>query len=304
VKTLISILTVLMLLGSGSALAGERDGRGGGGHGGGCGGGCGGGGHPGAGGGYNTNVNVNVNANANASAGAFAGAGAFINARAYDVGSVGPRVPVYGGVVSTGGDYGYGAVGGYGYGGGYGPVVVTGAGYGTSRPYGYVVYGFGRRYVTTDRCGGGCGQRPPPPPSCYSPCRNGSHASNPGGGHGQGYSGSASGSSYSVRERYSESAAYSTGYQGGYASGQRYSGRGDDGPRHAPSPYSTAPREPLTYDPGYAPPAVHYGEPAYAPSRSEPGPVDLQAPAGYYGDLPPGDAGEGTPYRQEPGERG
>lgn len=308
-KTLVSILTALLLIGAGPVLAGERDGRGGGGYGGGCGAGC---GHPG--GGYNTNVNVNLNAHAYGSAAAYAGAGASINARAYDVGSVGPRGPVYGGVVSTGGDYGYSALGGYGYGGGYGPVIVTGPGYGPSRPHGYVVSGFGRRSVTTDRCGGDCeypparppscdnrcGPTSPPPPSCSGSCRNGGHGVSHGGDYGQLYSGSVSGSSYSVRERYSESASDSGGYRGEYATDDRAFEQGHGGPRYAPVPYHAAPLEPVTYDHGAAPQKPHYAPPPVGDSE----PTPLPAPADHQGDLPPGDTGEGMPYRQEPGERG
>ena len=325
-KTLISILTALLLLGASPALAGERGGGGGGhGGGGGCGGGCGGGGgggHPGGGGGhYGGNINVNVNANANAYAGAYAGAGSYINARASDVGAIRGQGG-YGGVISTGGG---GGVGDYGYAsGGYGPVVVSGPGYGPSRPFGYVAQGFGRRYVTTDRC---CGLRPapcyasacgggyppapppppPPPPSCN--CQGGYQGGyQDGHGYQQSYSGGRGDASYSRYESYSES----SGYQGGRA----YAEHRDDGPRYAPIPYNASPLEPVSYDQGgygYAPPPVQYSRPAYAepayapvePQVYQPAPVYIQQPPlGYYGDLPPGDTGEGMPYRQEPGERG
>ncbi|MDP3404574.1 MAG: hypothetical protein Q8S03_07790 [Brevundimonas sp.] len=301
-KTLFPIVSAALLLAAAPSAASERPGHGG------CGGGCGGGQ---AGGGYNANVNVNVNASASATA----RSGAFINARAYDVQAIGARGAVYGGVISTGGDYGPG----YGYvGPGHGPVVIGGPGYGPSRPHGYVVYGLGRRYVTTDLCGA-CGYGPPPPPpSCHDVCR--SH------GHDRGYHERDHGragtyarsvnvaGSYSVRESYSEHAAWSEGYE-------RHTGRGhervrpdrpyrDDGPRHAPIPYHAAPLEPVPYAQGHpyrpadhAPPPVHYSGPAPAPYHPEP-PVAAPAPLGYHGDLPPGDSGEGMPYRQEPGERG
>ncbi|WP_428151401.1 hypothetical protein [Brevundimonas sp.] len=335
-KTLISILTALLLLGVSPALASENGGGsqhgggyGGGGHGGGggCGGGCGGGGgHPGGGGGhYGGNINVNVNANANASAYAGAGAGAYINARGYDVGAIRGGGGYGGSVIHGSGGVDMG--GGYGYGAGY-AVVVRGPGYGPSRPFGYVAQGFGRRYVTTDRCcaprpapcydncGGGYPPAPPPPPppppscDCQGGHGHGGHDDNHGGGYGyqQNYSDVRGGSSYSRYESYSESSS------GGYQGGDRYSHRRDDGPRYAPIPYQASPLEPVAYDQGgygqsYAPPQVQYQpaypEPAYAePQVYQPAPVHIQVPQDYYGDLPPGDTGEGYPYRQEPGERG
>lgn len=343
-KTLISILTALVLLGAAPAMAGEGRGGGGqhGGHGGGgCGGGCGGGGGHGGGGHWGGNVNVNVNANANAYAGAYAGAGAYINARGYDVGAIRGQGG-YGGVVSMGGG---GPIDLGGYGGYYGAVHVSGPGYGPSRPFGYVAQGFGRRYVTTDRCCGlrpapcyGCGGQvyppappPPPPPPYPTPCNcQGGHGH--GGGHGYegGYSGGgyygSSGGSYSSYESYSESSSgYSGGYAGGgyhgggHSGGDRYSDRRDDGPRYAPIPYHASPLEPVGYAQGpqieYAPPQVQYSgavaADAYAqpyapvePQVYQPAPVYIQAPGGYSGDLPPGDYGDGYPYQQEPGERG
>lgn len=338
-KTLISILTALLLIGASPALASERGG--GGQHGGGCGGGCGGGGHGGGGhggghggGGWNGSVNVNVNANANASA--YAGAGAYINASGYDVGTIRGQGG-YGGTVV----HGSGGVDMGGYGGGYvGQIVVRGPGYGPSRPFGYVAQGFGRRYVTTDRCCGlrpapcydNCGggytpPAPPPPPAPYpSPCNcDGGHGHSHGGGYGggygyeQSYSGGRAGSSYSRYESYSESSSqgggygyqqgYAGGYQGGYTDGGHYA----EAPRYAPIPYHASPLEPIAYAQGYdqgvyAPPPVQYSQPTYAPVEPQvyqPAPVYIQAPTqDYYGDLPPGDYGEGMPYRQEPGERG
>jgi hypothetical protein len=334
ISTLIASFVGLMILAASPTLAGDRPGGGGGHHGGGhgggghpgggCRGGCGGGGH------YGGNINVNVNANANANAYASAGAGSFINARAYDMGQVTGGYGGHGGMVAVGS--GGIDLGGYGYGGGYGYVYVSGPGYGPSRPFGYTVHGFGRRYVTTDRCGG-C--RPPRPRPCDGPCSGGYHH---GGGHGhvQGYStsyghgyaggyipgpliqrppqiiqespqvhflgceqgvcepiqapvpqgyahhdgGSASGSSYSAYESYSERSSYGGGYA--YGGGQTH-GQGG-----------------VTGGPQYAP----------APPTYQPAPIYVTPPAGYYGDLPPGDTGEGRPYRQEmpyrqePGERG
>ena len=49
--------------------------------------------------------------------------------------------------------------------------------------------------------------------------------------------------------------------------------------------------EPVYYEPA---PVVYF----------QPRPVYVQPPQGYYGDLPPGDTGDGYTYRQEPGERG
>lgn len=348
-KTLISILTALLLLGAAPALASEPGGgaqHGGGGYGGGhgggggCGGGCGGGGHGGGGHGggghWGGNVNVNVNANANASASAYAGAGAYINAQGYDVGAIRGQGG-YGGTIV----HGSGGVdmGGYGYGAGY-RISISGRGYGPSRPFGYVAQGFGRRYVTTDRCCGlrpapcyGCGgtvHPPAPPPPSYPPCNcQGGHGHDGhGGGYGGGYGHEQSyyggGASYSRYESYSESSSqgggygYAGGYQGGSSGdyGDRYSDRRDDGPRYAPIPYQASPLEPVAYDAyasggygqaAYAPPPVTYDQPAYAPVEPQvyqPAPVYIQAPQDYYGDLPPGDTGVGYPYRQEPGERG
>ncbi len=307
-STLIASLACLLVLGGSPALAGDRSGGGGhpgGGHGGGygggghagggCGGGCGGGGH------YGGNINVNVNANANANAYASAGAGGVINARAYDLGQVRGGYGGHGGMIAVGS--GGIDLGGYGYGGGYGYVYVSGPGYGPSRPFGYTVHGFGRRYVTTDRCGG-C--RPPRPRPCDSVCDGGyGH----GGGHPQpGYGhgavvqappqvhferdhSAAHGSRYSSYESYSQSQSYG----GGYAYG---GGAVTGGPQYAPAP--PAYQEPVYPPSPYAPPPVTY----------QPAPVHVTPPAGYYGDLPPGDTGEGRPYRQtmpylqEPGERG
>ncbi|KPF80957.1 hypothetical protein IP78_06335, partial [Brevundimonas sp. AAP58] len=154
ISTLIASLAGLLILAGSPALAGERPGGGGGHPGGGCRGGCGGGGHRGG----NINVHVNATATATASAYASAGAGAAINARGYDLGQVRGGYGGHGGMVAVGS--GGIDLGGYGYGGGYGYVYVSGPGYGPSRPFGYTVHGFGRRYVTTDRCGG-C--RPPRP---------------------------------------------------------------------------------------------------------------------------------------------
>jgi hypothetical protein len=86
-----------------------------------------------------------------------------------------------------------------------------------------------------------------------------------------------------VRESYSESSRYGGGYSSGYQGG---------------------------YDQGYAPPQVHYAQPSYPepayvePQVYQPAPVYVQPPQDYYGDLPPGDTGDGYTYRQEPGERG
>ena len=122
-----------------------------------------------------------------------------------------------------------------------------------------------------------------------------------------------------MRESYSESSSYgggySSGYQAGYGSGDRYSDRRDDGPRYAPTPYQASPLEPVPYahggyDQGYAPPPVDYSPPSYPepayvePQVYQPAPVYVQPPQDYYGDLPPGDTGDGYTYRQEPGERG
>lgn len=303
-KSPIPILTTALLLVAAPALAGERPGHGG------CGGGCG-GHHPA--GGYNANVNVNVNASSSASATAWSGAA--LNARAYDVRAVGGRGAVYGGVILTGGDY----APGYGYVGyGLGPVVIGGPGYGPSRPHGYVVYGFGRRYVTTDRCGAcGYGPPPPPPPS-HDVCRGHRHDRgyyDRDHGGGQAYARSSTGAElYSVRESYSEHAAWSEGYErhtgGGHERVRPDRPYREEGPRYVPIPYQAAPLEPVPYAPEetwppahYAPPPVLYSEPAPAPYYPEP-PVPSPEPLGYYGDLPPGDSGEGMPYRQEPGERG
>lgn len=315
-RPLIPILTVLLFSVAAPAMAGERGGHGG------CGGGCG-GGHPG--GSYSANVNVNVNANATAYAGVHAGAGAYLNARAYDVGAVGARGPVYGGVVSTGGGGGYDHGYGPGYGpvaSGYGPVVITGPGYGPSRPHGYVVHGFGRRYVTTDRvtpdrvttdsCDSGC--RPvAPPPACHDACNSGRH------GH-DGYHGSSarvSGATWSVRDYASERTAWSAGYRGDDRGDYGRDGtHHEEAPRYVPIPYDAAPLEPVTRSRGYdwpladhAAPPVQSSEPAHGPDLRAPtayphGPADPPPAGGYYGDLPPGDTGEGMPYRQEPGERG
>jgi hypothetical protein len=273
--------------------------------------GCGGGGHPGGGygghhpgyggGNVNTNVNVNVNANAGAYAGSYAGAGAVINARGYDVGAI-RGGGGYGGAIVSGS--GYGGWDSLGYGGSVGAVVVRGPGYGPSRPFGYAVRGFGRRYVTTDRCGS-CGAPPPPPPSCYVSCDGGYD-------HGNRYSDRdphgrsdcrCGGPSYVAQPHYAapqESVEYRNhdyqasvegrGYvQQGYSSGgyEHYDGQpygsGHGAPVHAPRPYAPA---------------------AHAPRVIEQAPVYIQAPPGYYGDLPPDDDGVSLPYRQEPGERG
>jgi loricrin len=287
---------------------------------------------------------VNVNANANAYAGAFAGAGAYINAQGYDVGAIRGQGG-YGGTVV----HGSGGVDMGGYGGGYiGQIVVRGPGYGPSRPFGYVAQGFGRRYVTTDRCcglrpapcydncGGGGGYVPPAPPPLApypTPCNcQGGHDHGHGGGYGyeQSYSGGQGGSSYSSYESYSESSSqggaygyqqgYAGGYQGGYTGGGQYA----EAPRYAPIPYHASPLEPVAYPQGYdqgayapppvqysqqsyAAPQVQYAQPTYAPVEPQvyqPAPVYIQTPQGYYGDLPPGDTGQGYTYRQEPGERG
>jgi hypothetical protein len=218
---------------------------------------------------------------------------------------------VYGGVISTGGDYspGYGHVGP-----GYGAIVISGPGYGFSRPYGYVVQGFGRHYVTTDRCGEYCYGPPPPPPVCHDRCRGHGHEAGYRPGHAYASSVSVT-ESRSVRESYSEHAEWSADYER-HSAGSDHERVGPDrpyrgdGPRYAPIPYHAAPLEPVPYarhhpyrPAGYAPPAVHYSEPA--PSAYHPElPVPEPAPLGYCGDLPPGDTGEGMPYRQEPGERG
>ena len=306
ISTLIASLAGLLILAAAPALAGDRPGGGGhyggGGHpGGGCRGGCGGGGHRGG------SVNINVNANANASAFAGAGAGVAINARAYDLGQVRGGYGGHGGMIAVGS--GGIDLGGYGHGSGYGYVYVSGPGYGPSRPFGYTVHGFGRRYVTTDRCGG-C--RPPPPRPCDNVCGGYGHGGGhpyPGYGHERAYGHgavvqappqvyferdhqSAYGSSYSSYESYSESEAYG----GGYA--YERSGAVTGGPQYAPAPPVYA--EPIYPPSPYAPPPVTY----------QPAPVIVAPPAGYYGDLPPGDTGEGRPYRQdlpyrqEYGERG
>lgn len=241
---LISTFAALLAL-AGPALASDRHGPpGGGGHpGGGCMGSCGGGhpgggygggghpgggyggGHPGYGGGnVNTNVNVNVNASASASARAYSSAGAVINARGYDVGAI-RGGGGYGGAIVSGS--GYGGWDSLGYGGSAGAVVVRGPGYGPSQPFGYAVRGFGRHYVTTDRCGS-CGA-PPPPPSCYDRC---------GGGYDAGYN---RGNRYSDRGDH-----YDRRDQGGH-------GRPDcdcEGPRYVAQPYYAAPLEPVD-DRGY-----------------------------------------------------
>jgi resuscitation-promoting factor RpfA len=301
ISTLIASLAGLLILAGSPALAGDRPGGGGhhgGGHGGGhpgggCRGGCGGGGHHGGA------INVNVNASATASAYASAGAGAAINARAYDLGQVRGGYGGHGGMIAVGS--GGVDLGGHGYGGGYGYVYVSGPGYGPSRPFGYTVHGFGRRYVTTDRCGG-C--RPPRPRPCDSVCGGYGHGGGhpyPGYGYGRAYGHEvqappqvyyerdhrgAYGSSYSSYESYSESEAYG----GGYAYG---GGAVTGGPQYAPAPpvYPEPPayQEPLYPPSPYAPPPVTY----------QPAPVIVAPPAGYYGDLPPGDTGEGRPYRQE-----
>ncbi len=313
ISMLIASLAGLSIVAGAPAFAGDRPGggghhgggHGGGGHpGGGCRGGCGGGGHHGG------NINVHVNANATASAYASAGAGAAINARAYDLGQVRGGYGGHGGMIAVGS--GGVDLGGYGYGGGYGYVYVSGPGYGPSRPFGYTVHGFGRRYVTTDRCGG-C--RPPRPRPCDDACGGYGH----GGGHpyaGYGHEGgyayghgavvqappqvyferdhqSAYGSSYSSYESYSESEAYG----GGYA----YGGGGvTGGPQYAPAPpvYGGG----VTGGPQYAPAPPLYQEPIIVqapPVNYQPAPIYVTPPADYYGDLPPGDTGEGRPYRQE-----
>lgn len=309
--------------------------------------GCGGGGHPGGGypghggGGYNTNVNVNVNANASASAysGSYAGAGAVINARGYDVGAI-RGGGGYGGAIVSGS--GYGGWDSLGYGGNAGAVVVRGPGYGPSRPFGYSVRGFGRRYVTTDRCGSCGAPPPPPPPSCHDRC-GGEYD----GGHDRG-------NRYSERDDHSDRGQYGPsdcgcegpryvaqpyyaaplepvgygdhGYQGGYESQsyqsqgyaqqgysaqtyERYESQSSDGGYEAQAygggGYEAAPYAPpqVTYAPQpYAPQS--YAPAEYAPQVIEQAPVYIQAPADYYGDLPPGDDGVSIPYRQEPGERG
>ncbi|WP_029415190.1 hypothetical protein [Brevundimonas bacteroides] len=302
-STLIASLLGLLIMAATPALAGDRPGggghhgggHGGGGHpGGGCRGGCGGGGH------YGGNINVNVNANANASAYASAGAGASINARAYDLGQVRGGYGGHGGMIAVGS--GGIDLGGYGYGSGYGYVYVSGPGYGPSRPFGYTVHGFGRRYVTTDRCGG-C--RPPRPRPCDGVCGGYGHGGGHGYGSGYGYAQpsvvqappqvyfeqdhqSAYGSSTATYESYSESQAYGGGYA--YQGGGAVTG----GHQYAPAP--PVHQQPIIVQ---APP-VDY----------QPAPIYVTPPAGYYGDLPPGDTGEGRPYRQEmpyrqePGERG
>jgi len=331
---LISTLAAVMMM-AGPALAGEHGGApSGGGHpgGGGCMGGCGGGGgyggghpggggydggggHPGHGGGYNTNVNVNVNATANASASAYSNAGAVINARGYDVGAI-RGGGGYGGAVVSGS--GYGGWDSLSYGGGAAAVVVHGPGYGPSRPFGYTVNGFGRRYVTTDRCGS-CGAPPPPPPSgCHDRCgggypdthgrdrysdrRDGDHGrSHQGGGHDCG----CEGPRYVAQPYYAaplepvDDPRY--GYQGG-SSSQSYGTEG-----YSQQSYGSHAYEGQSYGGAYYASGAsgHDGAPVYVAPPQQGSPYEYhQAPADYSGDLPPGDDGVSMPYRQEPGERG
>lgn len=334
-KLLLSIVSALVVVGASPALAGQSYG----GQSGGCRIGC----SPYGGGNVNVNVNSSASASAYASsyADAYARSGGYVEARGYDVRSIAPR-PAWVTSYSSGGSYGYGSAGGYGH-AAYGPVGVRGPGYGPSQPFGYVVEGFGRRYATTDRCDDRC-YAPPPPCDCEDD-RHYGHAQ-PAYDHNR-YSGR-SGSSYSVRESYSES----TGYAGGYHAAPRfeaprfaaprfaaprfeaprypapryeapvyeapvyeapiyetpvYEPPVYEAPRYAPQPYYAAPLEPVVIQPDYAPPPVYYShaepEPRYAPEpQYQPAPA--RPPLGYYGDLPPGDTGQGMPYRQEPGERG
>jgi hypothetical protein len=347
VKLLLSIVSALVIVGATPVLAGQPLG----GQSGGCRIAC----SPYGGGNHNVNINANAYADAHAQsyAQSYAGSGGYIEARGYDVRSIAPR-PAW--VTVSSSEY-YGSSGGYGYGhAAYGPVVVRGPGYGPSRPFGYVVEGFGRRYATTDRCDDRC-YGPPPPCDCEDD-RHYGHGQ-PGYDYNR-YSGR-SGSSYSVRESYSESSAYAGGYRTEapryeapryeaprypapryeapryeaprypapryeapvydapvYASpvyeapvyeAPVYEQPVYEAPRYEARPYYAAPLEPVTVQPDYAPPPVYYSraepEPYYAP-QPEPRPQHAAPPRplGYYGDLPPGDTGQGMPYRQEPGERG
>lgn len=372
-KLLLSIVSALVVMGASPALAGQHHGGqsyggqsyGGqsyGGQSGGCRIGC------SSHGGGNVNINSNAYSSAysNAYSSGYAQSGGYIQARGYDVRSVAPRAPWMSGSSSN---Y-YGSYGGqgYGYGSGYAPVMVSGPGYGPSRPFGYVVEGFGRRYATTDRCGPSCYAPPPPPPCDCEPNR-------PHYGHNSGqssYSGR-SGGSYSVRETYSESSRYGGGYrvetpryeQPRYPAPRfeaprfeaprfeaprfaaprfeaprypapvypapvyeapvyeapvyeqpvyeqpiyeqpRYEAPRYEQPRYAPTPYYASPLEPIVVQPDYAPPPVYYSHAEQPQTYYEPQPAPARPPLGYYGDLPPGDTGQGhgMPYRQEPGERG
>ena len=230
-KLFLSIASALVVLGASPALAGQP-------HGGqsGCRIGC----SPYGG----ANINVNANSYASAHAESYARSGGYVDARAYDVRYIGPR-PAW--VTVSSSEY-YSSLGGYGH--AYAPVYVSGPGYGPSRPFGYAVEGFGRRYATTDRCNSGCGYPPPPPPPCDCP---------PGGAHYDHSSyGSRSGSSYSVRESYSES------YGGARYAAPRY-----EATRYAAPVY----RAPVYEAPRYAAPVYEapvYEAPVYPAPRYEP----------------------------------
>lgn len=261
----------LLVLAASPALAGERGGRGGG-H------------HPQPPqpprpapcchhGGGNTNVNVNVNAQASAQA--WASAGSYLNARAYNVGSIRGHGG-YGGVIYTGGGYG-GDAGAYVGGGAiYDERALEGPAC-PSAPFGYVVTGFGRDERRPSRCG----------------YRGRDDGYDRGGRYG--YStrhDTYEESRYAYRESYEEyEAAAWYEDRGGYEHGgyDRDDDRGYDRGCNC-----RRDREPAPY------PAPHIDHRPAAPE-------DL----GYYGDLPPpghvppqAPPRGGYPYRQEAGERG
>lgn len=271
----VAVGAALLILAAGPASAGDRDPRGGGHPGGGCRSGCGGGGHSGGG-----NINVNVNANASAQAFAGASASSYLNARAYNVGSIRGGAGG-GGTVYVGGGYG-GDMGGY-YGGGaiYNERPYAGRAC-ASAPFGYVVSGFGRNERRPPSCGGG-------------------HSEERDRGGRYGYSERHEGyaeSRYESRESWSEYEAYEGGWYGESDLGARDDRRGrrDD--------HASGARE---YDRGYMDgrrdcdcrPDGRDGAPYIAtPVYEAP-----MTPNQYYG------IGDGAPpprqhYRQEPGERG
>lgn len=217
-------------------------------------------------GGGSTNVNVNINAQASAAA----SARSYLNARAYEVGSVRGGA-WYGGSVYVGGGYG-GDVGGYG--GGYGyvgapiyhdldPRAVACA----SAPFGYVVTGFGRD-----------GRRPP---SCgdHEDYR---HGEDRGGRYG--YSerhASYEESRYESRERSAEYEVYEA-----YEARETYEASGGYETRR-----DCDCRAPAPYPPAYLP----------EPPRRE---VSRPEPHSYPRPYEPRPAPPRQEYRQEPGERG
>lgn len=221
-------------------------------------------GHPGGG---NTNVNVNVSARASASASAYGSAHSWSGGTIRG-GSGGGTIYVGGGGYPVGDAY---AVGLPVYGvSGYGLDVSGHAG--PSRPFGYVVRGFGRDYRTVSEGSMSDGRR-------VEESRYGARYER------EAYRGSSYGQSSYAESAYAESTYEESTYEAHYESDVSYPGLEAD-------------RDARPYDCGC--------DPAGPPPRAyEP----LSGP-GYYGDLPPpGNVPPVAPpphhnYRQEPGERG